>query len=200
MPTPCNHDVRIHVCSLAALEGTVAETGARHVVTVINPWSVPDTPPTVAPDDHLKLAFNDIVETVPGLVAPDGEHIDRKRAIDRYVRRLVQPDGEHIDRLLAFVARWNCAGPLVVHCLAGISRSTAAAYITLCALNQSVNETTIAERLRAASPFATPNMLMVQLADKMLARQGRMVEAIRAIGQGQPALSGKTFSICPVLT
>ena len=179
MPTPCNHDVRIHVCSLAALEGTVAETGATHVVTVINPWSVPDTPPTIAPDDHLKLAFNDIVETVPGLVAPDGEHIDR---------------------LLAFVARWNCAGPLVVHCLAGISRSTAAAYITLCALNQSVNERAIAEQLRAASPFATPNMLMVQLADKMLARQGRMVAAIRGIGQGQPALSGKTFSICPVLT
>ena len=178
-PTPCDHDVRIHVCSLAALEATVAASGARHIVTAINPWSVPETPATVAPDDHLKLAFNDIVESAPGLVAPDGEHIEK---------------------LLAFVARWNCAGPLVVHCLAGISRSTAATFITLCAINHSVNEQIIANRLRSASPSAMPNLLMVQLADKILARQGRMIGAIKAIGQGQPALNGKTFSICSTIT
>ena len=67
---------------------------------------------------------------------------------------------------------------MVVHCWAGISRSTAAAYTALCAINPEVSEELIAVRLRDASPTAYPNRLIIQLADAALGRNGRMVRAI----------------------
>lgn len=170
-PTP---DAAIHVCSLAALNDVVATTAASHIITVINPWSIPETPPSVEERNHLKLAVNDIISDQPGLVAP-------------------RP--EHIDQLLSFVRRWNRSGPLVIHCLAGISRSSAAAFITLCEINSGVSEFTIARSVRAASRTATPNSRMVQLADKVLGRDGRMIEAIESIGNGVATFSGEPFSL-----
>ena len=51
---------------------------------------------------------------------------------------------------------WGGQGPMVVHCWAGISRSTAAAFTALCAINPQVPEELIARRLREASPTAYP--------------------------------------------
>ena len=169
----------IHVCSLAALNTVVESTSATHIVTVINPWSVPETPPTVDSSNHLKLAVNDIVSAQPGLVAP--QH-------------------DHIEQLVTFVRRWDCSGPLVVHCLAGISRSSAAAFIALCTINTGVSEFTIANTIRAASRSATPNARMVQLADKFLAREGRMIAAVEAIGSGIATLGGEPFSLDCTIT
>ena len=61
---------------------------------------------------------------------------------------------------------------MVVHCWAGISRSTAAAFISLCAINPDAPEELIAARLREASPTAYPNRLMVRLADAALGPPG----------------------------
>lgn len=164
----------IHVCSLAKLTDVVADAGARHVISAINPWSIPETPAGVAGDNHLKLAINDIVEDHPGLVAPAHEHIEQ---------------------LISFSARWNRQGPLVIHCLAGISRSTAAAFIVLCKLNPDSSEHALARSLRRKSVTAHPNQLMVELADEILSRDGRMIDAITAIGAGQPTLEGTPFSV-----
>ncbi|NJL08958.1 MAG: protein tyrosine phosphatase, partial [Methylacidiphilales bacterium] len=96
----------IHVCSLARLHHTVAATGARHMVTLINAATPVPRPATIAETNHLFIGINDIVEDMPGFVAP-GE--------------------AHVARLIAFVRAWHAArdAPLVVHCWAGISRSTA---------------------------------------------------------------------------
>jgi predicted protein tyrosine phosphatase len=79
---------------------------------------------------------------------------------------------------------------MVVHCFAGISRSTAAAFISLCAINPDVPEELIAQRLREASLTASPNRLMVRLADEALARRGQMIKGGRAHGAGTAGLSG----------
>ena len=73
---------------------------------------------------------------------------------------------------------------MVVHCYAGISRSTASAFTSVCALNPHRDEESIAQALRRASPTATPNIRIVSLADRLLGRQGRMVAAIETIGRG----------------
>ena len=73
---------------------------------------------------------------------------------------------------------------MVVHCYMGISRSTASAYASVCALNPQRDELGIAQALRRASPTATPNIRIVSLADKLLGRDGRMVAAIETIGRG----------------
>ena len=85
--------------------------------------------------------------------------------------------------------------PLDFHCFAGISRSTAAAYIAACTLAPERSERAIALALREASPTATPNARMVALADDLLGRGGRMVDAVRRIGRGTPAFEGAPFTL-----
>jgi predicted protein tyrosine phosphatase len=82
---------------------------------------------------------------------------------------------------------WDRRAPLVMHCFAGISRSTASAYASVCALNPHRDEASIAQALRRASPTATPNIRIVSLADRMLGRDGRMVGAIENIGRSAMA-------------
>jgi predicted protein tyrosine phosphatase len=153
----------LHVCPLSQLHATVERTGASHVVTLINVATPVERPGAIDPDRHLFIGVSDIVE------ARDGH---------------VVPAQEHVERLLAFVRAWPREKPLVIHCWAGVSRSTAAAFITACALAPERREDEIADALRAASPMATPNARLVAVADDMLGRDGRMTAAIARIGRG----------------
>jgi predicted protein tyrosine phosphatase len=105
------------------------------------------------------------------------------------------PDEDHVADLLAFVRDWDRQAPLVVHCFAGISRSTASAFASVCALNPQRNEASIAQALRRASPTATPNIRIVSLADRLLGRDGRMIAAIETIGRGVMAAEAEPFRL-----
>jgi predicted protein tyrosine phosphatase len=164
----------IHVCSLARLEETVARVGAGSVVSLLAGGTVLNRPVSIAEDRHLVLSMNDIVEAAPDMVLPGAEHVER---------------------LLTFVRGWDRAKPKVIHCFAGISRSTAAAYITVAALSPERDEAELAQTLRRLSPSATPNARLVAIADDMLSRRGRMVDAIRAIGRGADAFEGVPFEL-----
>ncbi len=153
----------IHVCSLARLEETVEQTGARHIVSLIGDEARVARPSCIAPENHLWLRLHDISAPLDGYIAPAEEHVAD---------------------LLDFVRDWDRRAPLVVHCYMGISRSTASAYATVCALNPRRDEATIAQALRRASPTATPNARIVSLADRLLGRNGRMIVAIENIGRG----------------
>jgi predicted protein tyrosine phosphatase len=93
------------------------------------------------------------------------------------------------------VEGWDRRAPMVIHCYAGISRSTAGAYVAACTLNPQRSETVIAQAIREASPTATPNIRIVTLADQILGRGGRMVGAIEAIGSGFAAHEGHPFRL-----
>lgn len=164
----------IHVCSLARLHDTVAETGALHVVTLLKDTDKVERPRSIMEANHLILGMDDIAVPMDGYI---------------------MPCDEHVTRLIAFARGWNRAKPMVVHCYAGISRSTAAAYAIACALAPERAEDDIARELRTASPSATPNTLIVEIADAQLRRQGRMVAAIRAIGRGADAFEGTPFRL-----
>lgn len=164
----------IFVCSLARLEETVERSGARHIVTLINSGTPVPRPACVAAENHLFVGVNDICDPLEGMVCPEDSHV-----------------GEMLD----FARRWNRAAPMVVHCFAGISRSTAGAFATYCALRPDLDETEIARRIRERSPAATPNARIVAIADRLLRRDGRMDAAIRAIGRGGDAFEGQVFSL-----
>ena len=70
----------------------------------------------------------------------------------------------------------------LIHCFAGLSRSTAAAFIALCAINPDTPEDAIARALRRCSDTAVPNKLFVALADEQLGREGRMSAALASMG------------------
>ena len=164
---------RLYVCPLSALDVVVTTCGASHLMTCLHD-DVVLTPHSIEPARHLRLVMHDIAEEMPEYVAPDAKHVDR---------------------LIGFARDWGGHGAMVVHCWAGISRSTAAAFISLCAINPDAPEERIAWALREASPTAHPNRLMVRLADEALARSGRMVEAVERIGRGAPAHEGVPFSL-----
>jgi predicted protein tyrosine phosphatase len=105
------------------------------------------------------------------------------------------PAKAHVQELIDFVQRWDRSTPLVVHCYAGISRSTAAAFVIACALNPQRDERDIARSLRDASATAIPNTRLVSLADEVLDRQGRMVAAIESIGRGAESAEGTPFRL-----
>ncbi|WP_232792854.1 tyrosine phosphatase family protein [Caulobacter hibisci] len=141
-----------------------------HVVSLLSPTA---EPPEVAAVERLHLSFHDIAEPRAGLVAPDAPLIAQ---------------------LLTFAETWNGARSLLLHCYAGVSRSTAAAYILACEQLPERDEAELAQALRALSPSATPNALMIALADAALVRNGRMIAAVRAIGRGAEAFEGAAFA------
>jgi len=164
----------LHVCPLSRLHETVAATRASHVVSLMGASATVERPAGIAAERHLFIGVSDIVEPLEGHILPAAEHIEP---------------------LLAFVRAWSRESPLVFHCWAGISRSTAAAYIAACALAPERDEAGIALALREASPSATPNPRLIALADDLLGRRGRMVDAIRAIGRGAEAMEGTPFML-----
>jgi predicted protein tyrosine phosphatase len=164
----------IHVCPLSRLQETVEEHGARHVVSLIGDEARLERPTGIAPENHLWLKLHDISSPLDGYI---------------------MPEEEHVAELIVFVRGWDRRTPLVVHCFAGISRSTASAYTAVCALNPQRGEEDIAQALRRASPTATPNIRIVSLADRFLGRDGRMIAAIETIGRGVTATEAAPFQL-----
>jgi predicted protein tyrosine phosphatase len=165
---------RIHVCPLSKLPETVRACGAQSLVTLIDKGTPVKRPEGIAAEKHLALILSDIsIETA-------GHDL---------------PTESHVEKLLVFARNWDQAAPLLMHCIAGVSRSTAAAYIAACALLPHRGESEIALVLRKNSPTATPNPRLIALADEILQRKGRMIAAIAAIGRGADCCEGLPFAL-----
>ena len=164
----------IHVCSLAKLHETVVNTGALHVVTMLRDPDRFQRLRHVTSRNHLFLSMDDITTPIDGYVSPSEDHVTQ---------------------LVEFLKHWDRTKPLVMHCMAGISRSTAGAFIAACALNPTRSELSIAQAIRKASASAMPNGRIVSLADRALGRQGRMITAIEKIGPGEMAYEGTPFRL-----
>ena len=164
----------IHVCSLAALPETVKATGASHIMSVMAKVDQVQRPASVLEINHLRVQVDDITEHMDGFVAPCETHIEQ---------------------ILNFVRSWDRSAPMVVHCFAGISRSTASAFAAACMLNPHRDEIAIARQIRTASPIAQPNRLIVSLADRALGRDGRMLRALDEMGPGSMTVEGRPFRI-----
>jgi predicted protein tyrosine phosphatase len=152
----------IIVSPLCHVERLLAKHSFSRSLSLLAPWQTVIFETDPLPRDRLILAFNDVTAPGPGLVMPDESMVDAIADFGRACRR--------DDRVL-------------IHCWMGVSRSPAAAYIIACARAPG-EEKAIADALRRRSPVATPNRLLVSLADDLLARGGRMVDAIDAIGRG----------------
>jgi predicted protein tyrosine phosphatase len=162
------------VCPLSQVETARALHRPSHLVSLLAPAADAAWPASDADGEHLRLAFHDIAELREGFTAPDAALVAR---------------------LLDFAAGWDPARPMLVHCWAGVSRSTAAAFVIACQRSPGRSERDIAQALRAAAPYATPNPLVVSLADAALGRAGRMSAAIAEIGRGADTFEGALFEL-----
>lgn len=152
----------IHVCPLSRAPRLAKDENVSRVISILDPGTAFPAIPHVA-EQHLCIEAHDIEAEVEGL----------DPCCDLRMKRMLE-----------FVGAWDRIQPILIHCYAGISRSTATAYITACAQNPGADEEAIALALRAASPSASPNRRFVALADAELGRNGRMTRAIERIGRG----------------
>jgi predicted protein tyrosine phosphatase len=170
--------LKIAVSSLAQMPQTAARVGATKLVTLLaSRGPQVARPHPITEHDYLRLHMNDVAAPAEGMELPASVHLET--LIDFAHRTAQSGQGE----------------TLLIHCWAGISRSTAAAYITAASLLPQFSEHALALHLRAASPTASPNRLMIELADALLQREGRMIAAIEAIGQGVEAQEGIPFEL-----
>lgn len=163
-------DALICTSPLSEIDEAIARLGCSHLVSLLEPESMIKTPRGIAPERHLKLGLSD---SPP----PGAEHQAAR--------------GEQVAALLDFAAQWDGRDPMLIHCMAGISRSTAAAFIILCACNGGKDELQLASHLRRHIAHASPNMRLIKLADELLTKQGRMVRAVAELGAPQFSLEGR---------
>lgn len=164
----------IWICSLAAAPQLAEKLKPARVVSLLSPYDDFPVFNGLSSDLHLQVAIHDITQDVGDWLAP------------------APTDAES---LIRFVEPWDRSAPMLIHCWAGISRSTASAFITACLHNPGADEEEIALTIRKASPTASPNRLLVSHADALLGRNGRMNRAIEAIGRGAISDEATTFSI-----
>lgn len=148
--------------------GRIAEMAVRHksreMVSLLAEKQDFHRPAVILAERHLTLAMNDISFAGTG--------------------NLIAPQDGHIQNLIDFAKTWDQSAPLLVHCWMGVSRSPAAAALVSLALYPEQNEQDLAKRLRQASPYATPNSRIIEIGDRLLNRDGRLVAAFKTIGRG----------------
>lgn len=154
----------IVVSPLSRIAEMAVKHKSREMVTLIAKEQSFHRPAVIAADRHLTLAMNDITFKGTG--------------------DLVAPDDAHVQRLIDFVREWDQSAPLIVHCWMGVSRSPAAAVVAALSLFPDQDEVALATRLRTVSPYATPNSRIIEIGDRLLGRNGRLIAAIRKIGRG----------------
>ena len=151
------------ICGIEELDAH-STAQVTHILSILDP-DYPDPRAFAAYDPHhrLTLRFHDIIGPWPGWQAPEREDVEALIAF-----------GEELDE-----AGGNLRH-LLVHCHAGISRSTAAMATLLARHTPLGEEEGIFTRIREIRPIAWPNSRMIAFADDILARGGRLNEALRA--------------------
>jgi predicted protein tyrosine phosphatase len=153
----------ITICGLEELDAHSA-CGVTHVLSILDPGRPePESFWTYDPHHRTTLHFHDEIEPGPGLVLPQREHV---RAILSFGRRSLSPDSQREE------------AHLLVHCHAGVSRSSAAMAMLLAQSDPSLDEDALFARIGALRPQAWPNSRMISFADELLEREGRLLRAL----------------------
>ena len=92
--------------------------------------------------------------------------------------RVDGPDRNNIYRILLFSQAFTIHDKFLIHCRAGISRSTAIACAVLCQHTPEGEETQVVAQVRALRSMMKPNFFIIKLADEILQRGGRLVAAV----------------------
>ncbi len=156
---------RLTICGLDELAGYSAG-GVTHVLSILDPdHPEPEVFRAYAPHRRLELRFHDIIDPAPGRVAPRPEDVERLLAFGRAVGNDTEAAAE---------------AHLLVHCHAGVSRSTAAAALLLAQACPGRPAAEVLAMVAALRPRAWPNLRLIELGDALLHRGGEIVTAVRA--------------------
>ena len=148
--------LRFTVCGIEELP-LHQVAGVTHVLSILDPdWPAPEALGRYEASRRLELRFHDIIDPQPGWIAP--------AAAD-------------IERLLAFGGELGREAHLLVHCHAGVSRSTAAAALILAERHPDQPAAAALDAVSRRRPKAWPNLRILELGDALLGRRGEIVDA-----------------------
>jgi len=163
-------DFDLTICGLDELRAHV-QAPITHVLSILDPRTpLPrEFERYAALRRHWVLRFHDVSAPIGDAQAPE------------------QAD---VEQILAFAAELQEGGDdahLLVHCHAGVSRSTAAAAILLAKRNPG-REAEAFSHVARIRPGAWPNRRMVEIADRLMHREGRLIEGLQAMRGDPPGL------------
>lgn len=166
----------IYVSNLFEMPVHVNQLGVRDLVSIIQPELQPDTPQGVEPGRHHRVGVHDITDArAGGILATEAD----------------------VARLIEFVDAWTAEAPLLVHCFAGVSRSTAVALIAH--VFKTSDPEASAQLLRRQAPHAIPNRRIITLADRAMRLDGALEIAVERMGPPRVAVIEGPLTTLPVL-
>ena len=151
----------IWVCSLTRTDEMVRFHKPERILSLMSPEDGFPSFSGYTDKTHLKLAVDDVGGAISAGQDAPGE--------------------QHAEAIITFASQWPQHRPMLIHCLAGVSRSSAAAFITICALNPKVDPEDVALEIRRNSITARPNPHLIAHADRLLHRRGRMIAALQTL-------------------
>lgn len=161
---PIDTPFMITVCGLEELAGH-ADRQVSHVLSILDP-DQPEPEAFGAYGEHarLELKFDDIIEETAGFLAPQPEHVAKMLEFGQDLLR----DPENLRHLL-------------VHCHAGISRSTAAMTLLLAEAQPELRAADVLAQVLHIRDKAWPNLRILALGELLLGREGEFTEAVGEI-------------------
>ena len=161
---PSTIPFKITICGIHELPDH-REIGISHVLSILDPdWPVPDAFGSFGEHERLELRFHDVIEQVPDMIPPQEKHVAQLLAFGRNLMAEPAP-GAH----------------LLVHCHAGVSRSTASMILIVAQAQSQLAASVTAQEVLRIRPQAWPNLRIIEMGDAMLGRGGEVIEAVREI-------------------
>lgn len=153
---------RLTICGLQEL-CTFQDAAVTHVLSILDPgYPDPEDFSAYPPHQRLTLRFDDILDPQPGMVMPRHEHVEQLLEFGKGLTL----DDDPLRHVL-------------IHCHAGVSRSTASMVTLLAEARPDADEDSLFAEIRAIRPQAWPNSVMVGMADDILGRGGQLTAALR---------------------
>jgi predicted protein tyrosine phosphatase len=167
---------QIYVTSLFEMPQYVRMLRPSHLISIIQPAYQPDRPDEIENANHHRVGVDDI-----------SEPMDDRLLID----------SDDVRALVDFIHTWDPdSGSLLVHCWAGVSRSTATALIAH--VMKTDDPLRAATALRLAAPYAFPNRRIIALADEVLGLNGALIDAREAMGESTESVAEAPLTELPL--
>ncbi|MGA8757674.1 MAG: protein-tyrosine-phosphatase [Stellaceae bacterium] len=163
-PTP----LRLTICGLEELAGHCDAPGVTHVLSILDPgWPDPEPIRNFNLNRRLKLNFHDVIEPMPGWIPPE-----------RWDVELLLAFGRNLSESAHEAAEESSEAHLLVHCHAGVSRSTASAILLLAQCDPARAAQDVVGQVIRLRPRAWPNLRIIEIGDTLLGRGGELVASV----------------------
>lgn len=154
---------RLYICGADEIDD-YGTHGITHIIRIVNP-GVQSVQPTWFDGEYLQLSFGDVVSEADAIAC-----------------RTKAPDLNDIRQAIVFcrLAYLRQDSRILISCDYGASRSPALAYVILADQMGSGREFEAFEMILQTRPDSVPNSRVVMIGDKLLGRNGTLMNALRA--------------------